>query len=32
VVDDRTFPLEQAVDAIDHLASGVAKGRVVLTV
>lgn len=32
VVDDRTFPLEQAADAIDHLATGAAKGRVILTV
>jgi NADPH:quinone reductase-like Zn-dependent oxidoreductase len=32
VVDDRTFPLEQAVDAMDHLVTGTAKGRVVLTV
>jgi NADPH:quinone reductase-like Zn-dependent oxidoreductase len=32
VVDDRTFPLEEAVAAIDHLTTGAAKGRVVLTV
>lgn len=32
VVDERTFPLEQAADAIDYLATGEAKGRVVLTV
>lgn len=31
VVDEHVFPLEQAADAIDHLASGSAKGRVVLT-
>lgn len=32
VVDDRVFPLEQAVTAIDHLTTGLAKGRVVLTI
>jgi NADPH:quinone reductase-like Zn-dependent oxidoreductase len=32
VVDDRTFPMEQAVDALDYLTTGAAKGRVVLTV
>ncbi|HQR25473.1 MAG TPA: NAD(P)-dependent alcohol dehydrogenase [Nocardioides sp.] len=32
VVDERVFPLEQAAEAIDYLASGVARGRVVLTV
>ena len=32
VVDERMFPLEQAVEAIDYLALGGAKGRVVLTV
>lgn len=32
VVDERTFTLDQAVDAIDYLATGVAKGRVVLRV
>ena len=32
VVDERVFPLEQAADALDHLATGTAKGRVVLTV
>lgn len=32
VVDDRVFPLEKAVDAIEYLTTGVAKGRVVLTV
>ncbi len=32
VVDERVFPLELAADAIDHLAGGTAKGRVVLTV
>jgi NADPH:quinone reductase-like Zn-dependent oxidoreductase len=32
VVDDRTFPLDQVVAAMDHLVSGAAKGRVVLTV
>ncbi len=32
VVDQRTFPLAQAADAIDYLATGVAKGRVILTV
>ncbi|MDQ1293298.1 MAG: NAD(P)-dependent alcohol dehydrogenase [Actinomycetota bacterium] len=31
VVDQRVFPLEQATDAIDYLATGAAKGRVVLT-
>jgi NADPH:quinone reductase-like Zn-dependent oxidoreductase len=31
VVDERTFPLDQAVDAIDYLTTGAAKGRVVLT-
>ncbi len=32
VVDERTFTLEQAADAIDYLTTGVAQGRVVLTV
>jgi NADPH:quinone reductase-like Zn-dependent oxidoreductase len=32
VVDQRVFSLEQAADAIDYLALGAAKGRVVLTV
>jgi NADPH:quinone reductase-like Zn-dependent oxidoreductase len=32
VVDRRVFPLEQASDAIDYLATGAATGRVVLTV
>jgi NADPH:quinone reductase-like Zn-dependent oxidoreductase len=32
VVDRRTFPLEQAAEAIDYLALGAAQGRVVLTV
>lgn len=32
VVDERTFPLDQAAAAIDYLKTGVAKGRVVLTV
>jgi len=32
VVDDRVFPLEQTVEAIDYLTTGAAKGRVVLTV
>ena len=32
VVDDNHFGLEQAVDAMDHLVTGTAKGRVVLTV
>jgi NADPH:quinone reductase-like Zn-dependent oxidoreductase len=32
VVDERTFPLERAADAIDYLATGAAKGRVILTV
>jgi len=32
VVDERMFPLEEAVEAIDYLALGGAKGRVVLTV
>ncbi|MGZ4613090.1 MAG: zinc-binding dehydrogenase [Kineosporiaceae bacterium] len=32
VVDERVFPLEQAAEAIDYLATGTAKGRVVLTV
>lgn len=32
VVDDRTFPLDDVVAAMDHLVSGAAKGRVVLTV
>ncbi len=32
VVDDQTFPLEHVVPAMDHLTSGTAKGRVVLTV
>ena len=31
VVEERTFPLAQAADAIDYLITGVAKGRVVLT-
>jgi NADPH:quinone reductase-like Zn-dependent oxidoreductase len=31
VVDQRVFPLEQATDALDRLATGTAKGRVVLT-
>ncbi len=31
VVDDRVFPLEQVVAAIDHLTTGLAKGRVVVT-
>ena len=31
-VIDRTFPLEEAAAAIDHLASGCARGRVVLDV
>jgi NADPH:quinone reductase-like Zn-dependent oxidoreductase len=31
VVDARTFPLDQAVAAMDHLISGTANGRVVLT-
>lgn len=31
-VVDRTFPLEQAGAAIDHLASGAARGKVVLRV
>jgi len=30
-VIDRTFPLEEAAAALDHLASGRARGRVVLT-
>lgn len=30
-VVDHTFPLEQAAAALDHLASGQARGRVVLT-
>ncbi len=30
-VVDRTFPLEEAAAALDHLASGRARGRVVLT-
>ena len=32
VVDQQMFPLEQAADAIDYLALGAAKGRVILTV
>ena len=32
VVDDRVFPLEQVVEAIDHLTTGTAKGRVVIRV
>lgn len=32
VVDERVFPLEHATDAIHHLATGTAQGRVVLTV
>jgi NADPH:quinone reductase-like Zn-dependent oxidoreductase len=32
VVDERTFPLDRAADAIDYLTTGAAKGRVVLTV
>jgi NADPH:quinone reductase-like Zn-dependent oxidoreductase len=32
VVDDQVFPLERAVEAMDHLATGTARGRVVLTV
>jgi NADPH:quinone reductase-like Zn-dependent oxidoreductase len=32
VVDNRTFPLESAADAIDYLTTGNATGRVVLTV
>ena len=32
VVDERTFPLEQAADAIDYITTGAAKGRVILTV
>lgn len=32
VVDDRTFPLDRAVQAIDYLTTGTAQGRVVLTV
>ena len=32
VVDDQTFHLDQVVPAMDHLTSGDAKGRVVLTV
>jgi NADPH:quinone reductase-like Zn-dependent oxidoreductase len=32
VVDHRVFPLEQATDAIDYLATGAATGRVILTV
>jgi NADPH:quinone reductase-like Zn-dependent oxidoreductase len=31
-VIDRAYPLERAADALDHLASGRARGRVVLTV
>jgi NADPH:quinone reductase-like Zn-dependent oxidoreductase len=31
-VIDRTYPLEQAADAIGYLASGQAQGRVVLTI
>jgi NADPH:quinone reductase-like Zn-dependent oxidoreductase len=32
VVDERTFSLEQAADAIDYITTGAAKGRVILTV
>jgi NADPH:quinone reductase-like Zn-dependent oxidoreductase len=32
VVDDLIFPLDQVVAAMDHLTSGAAQGRVVLTV
>jgi hypothetical protein len=32
VVDQRTYTLEQAAEAIDHLGLGAAEGRVVLTV
>lgn len=32
VVDDRTFPLDEVVAAMDHLTTGSAKGRVVLVV
>ncbi len=32
VVDERVFALERAVDALDYLATGAAKGRVILTV
>jgi NADPH:quinone reductase-like Zn-dependent oxidoreductase len=32
VVDERTFRLEQAAAALDHLTTGAAMGRVVLTV
>ncbi len=32
VVDDRTFALDEVVAAMDHLTSGTAQGRVVLTV
>jgi NADPH:quinone reductase-like Zn-dependent oxidoreductase len=32
VVDNRTFPLEQAAAAIDYIMTGTAMGRVVLTV
>ena len=31
-VIDRAFPLEEAAQALDYLASGQARGRVVLTV
>jgi NADPH:quinone reductase-like Zn-dependent oxidoreductase len=31
VVDQRAFPLEQAIDAIDYLITSAAKGRVILT-
>ena len=31
-VIDRTYPLDQAAEAIAYLASGQAQGRVVLTV
>ena len=32
VVDDQMFPLDQVVSVMNHLTSGTAKGRVVLTV
>jgi NADPH:quinone reductase-like Zn-dependent oxidoreductase len=32
VVDARTFPVDEAADAIDYLTTGEAIGRVVLTV
>jgi NADPH:quinone reductase-like Zn-dependent oxidoreductase len=32
VVDERVFPLEHVTDALDHLTTGTAMGRVVLTV